>query len=355
MKNIILLTLIFTVFLFTACSKDDSPAPAAPGVYVVGYENLDDQYHGQAKLWKDGVASNLSSPADYASAEDVFVSGQDVYVAGSVGSLTKSQPTIWKNGNATQLELTSSFIGGLATRIVVVGKDVYAIGYVSDSNYKKYATFWKNGKISIIEQKSGQIYFNGLAVSGSDVYIGGIEYVNSEGVATIWKNGVASRIGPVEGSTYTGIDDITIAGADVYALGLRQKEGADLEVVVWKNGVAGVIATNTEGIELEDIHVSGGDVYAAGFMYKQRKGRGVIWKNGVATELTDGTIFSAAKSIFAIDGDIYVTGFINVDYSGNGSSGSYRSAKLWKNGVVTDLSTNGSKFDSEALGIFVVK
>ncbi|MDJ1492949.1 hypothetical protein QNI19_08400 [Cytophagaceae bacterium DM2B3-1] len=353
MKNIFLLTLTFIVFLFTACNDDDSPVPAAPGVYVVGYENLDDEYHSQAKFWKDGVVSNLTSTADYGTANDVFVSGQDVYVAGSVGSPSPLQPTIWKNGKLTKLGVTNTGIGGSATHIVTSGKDVYAIGFIYDANYGQHATLWKNGEVSLMQEKTN-IYFEGLAVSGSDVYVGGTEYVNSKGVATIWKNGVASRIGPVDGTTYTGIHDITIAGADVYVVGVRTQGGSGSEAVVWKNGVVtGVLATGTQQLDLNDIYVSGTDVYVAGFVDDGKHGSGVVWKNGVATELTDPSTHSSASSVCVVGDDVYVGGFISQYYLENGSGRIYRSAKVWKNGVLTNL-TN-STYNSEVLSIFVVK
>ncbi|MDJ1505310.1 hypothetical protein [Xanthocytophaga agilis] len=353
MKNIFLLSFTFIVFLFTACSKDDSPTPAAPGVYVVGYENLDDQYHRQAKFWKDGVVSNLASPADYATANDVFVNGQDVYVAGYTVSASPVQPAIWKNGKSTKLSVTNAGIGGSAAHIFVANNDVYAIGFIFDANYGQHATLWKNGEVSLMLEQTN-IYFEGLVVSGSDVYIGGTEYVNSQGVATIWKNGVASRIGPVDGTTYTGIHDITIAGADLYAVGVRTQGGSGSEAVVWKNGVVtGVLATGAQQLDLNEIYVSGTDVYVAGFVDDGKHGSGVVWKNGVATELTDNATHSSANSIFVVGDDVYVGGFISLYYSENGSARTYRSAKVWKNGVLTNL-TN-STYDSEALGIFVVK
>jgi hypothetical protein len=66
-------------------------------VYAAGYE-----YDGQrqvAKVWKNGVAENLTDESQISAANSVIVSGNDVYAAGSVGSVA----AVWKNGVAQSL------------------------------------------------------------------------------------------------------------------------------------------------------------------------------------------------------------------------------------------------------------
>jgi uncharacterized membrane protein len=70
------------------------------------------KYHngsdGFATLWKNGAAQQLGSSANcsYSWAESVFVSGNDVYAAGTENNghdVPNRHATLWKNGVAQQL------------------------------------------------------------------------------------------------------------------------------------------------------------------------------------------------------------------------------------------------------------
>ena len=86
-----ILLIVLIVFIFNSCTKEDMPETQTPGVYVVGYEN--DGTKLIAKLWKDGIATSLTNGSKDGVANSVFVSGSDVYVAGSDGGGAK----YWKN------------------------------------------------------------------------------------------------------------------------------------------------------------------------------------------------------------------------------------------------------------------
>ena len=62
-------------------------------VYVAGH------YGNYAKVWKNGIATDLSDGTELAEARSVFVSGSDVYVAGNIFK----QGILWKNGVPTNL------------------------------------------------------------------------------------------------------------------------------------------------------------------------------------------------------------------------------------------------------------
>ena len=60
-------------------------------VYVAGVGDWDEENINTVKLWKNGVAQNLTNNGY---AHSVFVFGNDVYVTGEIGN----QAVLWKNG-----------------------------------------------------------------------------------------------------------------------------------------------------------------------------------------------------------------------------------------------------------------
>jgi hypothetical protein len=106
---------------------------SAQNVYVAGYTTNAQQIY-VATLWKNGVAQKLSDGKTNAQANSVFVSGEDVYVAGSVGG----DAVLWKNGVAQN-------IAGSVNSIFVFGEDVYVAGYTTNAQRIPVATLWKNG------------------------------------------------------------------------------------------------------------------------------------------------------------------------------------------------------------------
>jgi hypothetical protein len=80
-----------------------------------------------------------SSPAGL-----IFVSGSDVYIAGSEQVGEYSVATYWKNGQAVRLSDSSSY-GAAAYSILVSGSDVYVPGF-ENVGEGPTATYWKNGQ-----------------------------------------------------------------------------------------------------------------------------------------------------------------------------------------------------------------
>ncbi len=66
-------------------------------VYAAGYksEGSGSSHVSTAKLWKNGVAANLSNAENMETAYSVVVSGSDIYVSGGIFS---NSGVVWKNG-----------------------------------------------------------------------------------------------------------------------------------------------------------------------------------------------------------------------------------------------------------------
>ncbi len=148
-------------------------------VYVCGFTDSASS-NETALLWQNnGLATTLPIPPSVLpqnyGAQQITVSGSDVYVAGSgatgSGSSTaaywlNSVPTILPLPNYLQANQASAY----AVQIVLVGSDVYAAGSLSDSadNLRQEAVYWVDGGAATLlpmPTGAGGAYANGIAVA----------------------------------------------------------------------------------------------------------------------------------------------------------------------------------------------
>jgi hypothetical protein len=300
-------------------------------VYVAGYE-FNANGTAVAKLWKNGIATNLTDGTKEAVPASVFVlDNSDVYVAGYERDET-GWPIgkIWKNGVAVIFPGT---IG--ASAVYGSGSDVYAAGYGEG-----IARLWKNGVISNLNDGSVEAGGSGVYVSGSNVYLLGYRWFGNYAAVTLWKNGAVINI--TKATTMAQAYSINGSGNDVYIAGYENNANGIAVAKLWKNGIASNFSDGTKNTYLFSVCISGSDVYVVGMERKSGDVGGIakLWKNGIATNLTDGSKEAYAYSVTVSDsGDVYVVG-----HDGN-------VAKLWKNGVATDLS-NGTNV-ARAHSVFV--
>jgi hypothetical protein len=171
-------------------------------VHVAGIngEYLNDRY--SARLWKNGVLQNLPG-GNYGLASSVFVSGNDVYILGVGEDYIRQQffNGVWKNN--VLLYTFSGYqnfpINGLHG-LWVSGNDVYVSGTVGyddyyGQNYNEPA-FWKNGETiplstDFLYGSFGSADF--VFVFNNDVYTCGFKENASDQFSAphrgiIWKN-----------------------------------------------------------------------------------------------------------------------------------------------------------------------
>jgi len=271
--------------------------------------------------------------------DSVFTTAHDIYVGGyqHIGSGTVEVATIWKNGIATTL--TSGVYDAYVTSVFVSGQDVYAVGtetQIGPAGLTPYAMLWKNGVPTRLSDKwSGA---KSVYVSGTDVYVGGAE----DSYAAFWKNGVVTVLSS-GAADYGAINGVFVYGTDVYLAGGSALSGA----YVWKNGIVTTLGSSTPGnsVSLRGIFVSNGDVYVTGIINQvPNQDVAAVWKNGVSTSLTNGNFYSYAQAVYVVNNDVYVTG---IESDGTGLN-TIR-GKVWKNGVVTLLT--GSNTGGNAVSI----
>lgn len=290
--------------------------PREPDVYVAGYTTVSTVR--KATYWKNGEPQILSD--NESTANSIFVSGDDVYVAGHVTDSENIMcATLWKNGTALTLE---NVYASSANSVFVAGGDVYVAGYYMDMSYKYFGILWKNENSHLVVESA---YTSSVFVSGSDVYVGGNTTDASwNSFATIWKNDQAQTL---EGQQ---VNSVYVAGGDVYAAGSDNYSKA----AFWKNGA--ITTLNTGSTRASSIFVSGSDVYVAGYLADENYNNdATLWKNGELQIYPKTQREAEALSVCVNRDNVYVAG-----YQRDSDWTSF--AALWVNGELQSLSTGAS-------------
>jgi hypothetical protein len=334
------MTANFKVILFlfclllsaSSCKKSDVSTPSEAlikKIYAVGVESPGNG-PVQAKLWSNGDDVNLSELSAPASATSVFVSGTDVYATGSVSN----KAGYWKNGLFIGLGLNPVFFSN-GRSIFVSNNDVYVAGYEFYDDWHTRAIIWKNGKAIILGDSLSNSNASSVFVSGSDVYAVG----SKEKKAMLWVNGMPNSL--TDGTNVATAFSVFKSGTDVYVAGVEYTGTPDAQTgainsvgKIWKNGVATNLTDGSTQAFVNSVFVSGSDVYVAGNETTASKNtQAKLWKNGKATNLTDGTKNGQASSVYVSGSDVYVGGNEAVVLNGAPL------AKYWKNGTVVNLSS----------------
>ena len=229
----------------------------------------------------------------------IIVANGDVYMCGVVSG----QATYWKNGTPVTLETrTSSAIG-----IFVSGNDVYVAGTVKDTVagyvYNK-AVYWKNGVATRLGLwESGA---NAVCVSGSDVYVAGYDsdnsFIQGQGsnnptLPVIWKNGTLTKLpllvatNMVSNSGTRGVESLFVSVSDVYAVGNVYVTNFGYSGYCWKNNNIEFSPSGSTGAFFKDVFVKGSDIYIAG---GNNNNGPVYWKNQTLVALKGGDGFAQA-------------------------------------------------------------
>lgn len=191
---------------------------------------------------------------------------QTVYVAGKQDKAIK----VWKNGVLLHT-LTDGVEYTMAEDIFVDGDDVYVAGAEYNANRKYVAKIWKNGS-EAFTFGSGEYESNavGVHVSAGNVYTAGTEYTKTGSIARIWKNNevlyelATNDNNPVLTAMYVDGNDIYVCGTSEETPFSRRK------ATVWKNGsklfmFGPSVSSGTTWSNAYDIAVSDGRVYVSGY------------------------------------------------------------------------------------------
>ena len=336
MKKILFLSTILFFFATTSLASD----PLIPPRY--------------ATLWKNGIAQNLTCGTHNASANSVFVSGNDVYVVGfDTRGFADSSPRtamLWKNGVAQ--ELVSETNCTVAYSVFVLGKNVFVVGsgrfdigyWGNNTHWRRYgnriAIVWKNGVEQKLTDGNRSARAHSVFAYNDNVYVL-IQKYNGIGSVVLWKNGVKQKIA-TESHSVTAYS-LFVSNNDVYIVGRRSEDGSTL----WKNGIAETFSDRFSG---QSIFVSNNDIYVVGYGYPNGT---ALWRNGKLQHFdNDNAHQSRVSAIFVSDGNVYIAG--QRRYGSNWRDFDFRPT-LWKNGVAQTLASDESRWGecNSANSVFV--
>jgi hypothetical protein len=318
-----------------------------PTVYVGGYVSGSTS---RGIVWKDAIIDkNLGMTP-----RSVFVSGNDVYVAGDV------------NNNAVVLKDVVTVLDegpndAHATSVFVYNNNVYVAGYENDGT-RDVAKVWKSTggnpyQATALNQGSYSAYDKSVFVSGSDVYVAGYEYDGTRNVAKVWKssNDNPYEATPLnEGSGDAYATSVFVYDNNIYVAGYEYDVSKSKNVAkVWKNGAIFQTLTNgSNDAHAYSIFVADDIVYAAGDETNGSSAKVLakVWKDAVPTPLNEWTSLdhydAYAYSVAVFKNDVYVAG-----YERNTSN--LPVAKVWKNGEATTLPLPAGAALSYAYSLFI--
>ena len=268
-------------------------------VYVAGYESYTQEIN-VAKLWKNGKPQNLTEGTRYAAANSVFVSDGNVYVAGYEASgqeytdrsgAYRYIAKLWKNGVAQNL--TDGTNEAQAKCVFVSGSDVYVAGYERNEDGNNYAKVWINGVVHNISDNYSMAF--SVFVSDNNIYVGGSEGGYTS--ATVWTNGISQILHNGTMQTSSSVSSIFVSAGDIYVVGTSYYDYHSMSsqtARLWKNDVE----ENYSHASFSSVYVSdSGDVYVAG---RHEAGNAVLWKNGIEQNLSE-VQYSRANSVFVLE------------------------------------------------------
>jgi len=325
------------------------------------------RYNPNSGTWDNLGGGVTSSGGGFVVVYALAVSGNDVYVGGFFSQAGTGSGAVFANnvarynpnsGTWDNLGGGVSFggFGGQVNALAVSGNDVYVGGIFSQAGTGSGAVFannvarynpnsgtWDNLGGGVSFGGSGGVV-NALAVSGNDVYVGGIFSQAGTGSGAVFANNVA-RYNPnsgtwdnLGGGVSVGgsggvVNALAVSGNDVYVGGFFSQAGTGSGAVfannvarynpnsgTWDNLGGGVSFGGFGGV-VNALAVSGNDVYVGGIFNQAGTGSGAVFANNVALfsagswrALGTGTQNGVDREVraLAVSGnDVYVGGFFN--------------------------------------------
>jgi hypothetical protein len=264
---------------------------------------------------------------------------KDVYILGAQYINFPEIPTYWKNGSPVLLADTNLNPESIA----VSGSDIYVGGWDRGA----ITVYYKNNTRNVFDDAIFSNASMGLTVSGEDIYMTGV--ANSTATASYWKNNLPVEVdwalgagAQVQSSGTAVASAVAVSGDDIYFAGQVVDTIANNRIYVpmaayWKNGKINFLDRSAVYAQPTGIAIESSNVYisanktnylsADGTFTMGGSDTAMYWVNGVSVILGAGY----SNSIFVSNGDVYVCG-TTLDGS----------AVYWKNGNQVILAPNAN-------------
>ncbi len=241
----------------------------------------------------------------------IGVNGSDVYAGGAfreAGDVSANGIAKWNGSGWSALgDGPFPLCCGSVNAIACSGSSVYAVSDGSSNQISK----WDGSSWSDLGQANLDI--NAIAVSGTDVYVGGgfssVDGTSAKGIAK-WDGSNWSALGS---GTNGYIYALAVNGSDVYAAGGFSIAGgvSALNIAKWDGSNWSALGAGIVGSNVRALVVIGTDVYAAGTFTTAggvsvnniAKWDGISW-----SALGSGIVGSEMRALAVIGTDVYATG-----------------------------------------------
>ena len=305
-----------------SCGEDfyqESPEPVdeqnnGTDVYVAGYK-VDTRDRMVATIWKNGHNHKYfgHEQFEHSIANSVFLSGNDLYVAGAMRRASETDATrktsemvatIWKNDDCTILSDETNYT--MANSIFILNDEIYVAGVERNAN-TYIATIWiirGNEVIPIQCNGKGDAEAHSFLVSRDGICVVGVgKNPDERWVARNWNANNGNILPfPLSDVRYREKpSSLFVSGRDVFAIEHEHSTGSRQIATPKKNGER-ITLHNDENsnTEVQSVYASGNDVYVAGTKNQTgNKPAAVYWKNGNIHPLTNGEYKAFAMGVFA--------------------------------------------------------
>ncbi len=350
---ILLILMGISLFVSSCKKKEAAPAAKPDDVYVAGFftSKGGSQYPA---YWKNGNLVQLST-SEEGIVKAIAVSDKDVYCVGYLYT-SQNQIVLWKNKTLIPVTLNTDPEAS-AYGIAVLNGEVYVAGYQIDptNNNLEVAKYWKIGIDNIPHgtplgkgsNGSNNAEASAIAISTDHIYVTGyvISQATGHSIAVLWENGpiYTSYQELTDGNFNAYGNGIAITGTDAYIGG-----GENGTVKYWKNDknqVTAVGSVNHSAASYNCIALNGNKVYMAGTDHSGVVYKAMYWNNVTPVPLNGGNGVNEYAYQTAVAGNnVYVTGGNDI------SNASY----LWRNGSLVPPFDGKDKTIS-ATALYVVK
>jgi hypothetical protein len=234
---------------------------------------------GDSVYWKNGVSVTVPGAVGLSS---IFVSGGDVYLTGYTAATSTSATAAavyWKNGAMTNLTQNVDHVtAASANSIYLSNTDVYVAGSFAINHQPAAGVYWKNGVANVVTGAR-----NLTAVVATSSHVIALGETDSSGTAFWTDNTGGTWSGPNAGFISLYISP----QSDYYITGYttHPTEAAYWSNAGFDNWIENTITFLPQGDLTSGVFISGSDVYLSG---TNSSGQAIYWKNGVADTLGKG-------------------------------------------------------------------